>query len=288
VYSVHGARVGCYRKRTILLTGAAGKIAVHLRPALREIAPCLRLVDFRRIQDIAAGETFMQGDLALPAFAARATKGVDAIVHLSAAPQNASFNSLYEANIVATFNLFEAARHFGVERIVFASTMHVMGFYEHSEAFDEDSPPRPDSHYAVSKIFGEAMARLYAEKHGLRVACLRIAGVTPTEAEAEPGNWVAVEDLCALVRIGLEHPDLRFAVFHAIADYEDAPRRASAARRYGFVPRKAQETFAAFQARARTWWPSDRIAHSRLGATFASQDYSALPTGTSTAKNSKF
>jgi uronate dehydrogenase len=232
----------------------------------------------------------MRGDLASPAFAARAVEGVDAIVHFSAASENASFKTLHEANIVATFNLFEAARQFGVERIVFASTMHVMGFYEHSEAFDEDSPPRPDSHYAVSKIFGEAMAHLYAEKHGLRVACLRIAGVTPSESEAEPGNWVAAEDLCALVRIGIEHPDLRFAVFHAIADYEDAPLRASAARRYGFVPRKAQESFAAFQARAKTWWPSDRIAHSRLGATFASQDYSAPPTGAgnSTARNPKF
>ena len=33
---------------------------------------------------------------------------------------------------------------------------------------------RPDSRYGVSKVFGEAVGALYADKHGLGVTCLRI------------------------------------------------------------------------------------------------------------------
>jgi uronate dehydrogenase len=85
-----------------------------------------------------------------------------------------------------------------------------------------------------------------------------------------------------LVRIGLEHPDLRFALIHALADYEGAPLRSSIAQRCGFAPRTPKESFAAALARAKAWWPSDGVAQSRLGATFASEDYTAAPTGTGT------
>lgn len=265
------------RLRTLLVTGAAGHVASCLRPGLREMFPRLRLVDIRPVANLAPVEEFMRADLSAPGVAERAVAGVDAIVHLAAVAKEAPFEMLHDANIIATYNLFEAARRQGVRRIVFTSTMHVMGFYRRDEPFDEQSPLRPDSRYAVSKAFGEALARLYADKHGLRVVCLRIGHLMPTEDEAEPGNWASPEDLLSLVRIGLEHPDLRFEVFHVIANYEGAPVRMSSATRYGFVPRRATETFARTLARARSAWPSDSVAQMSQGATFASAEYSGAP-----------
>ncbi len=99
----------------------------------------------------------------------------------------------------------------------------------------------------------------------------------PTEDEAEPGNWASPEDLLSLVRIGLEHPDIRFEVFHAIANYEGSPVRMSSATRYGFVARRAAESFAKTLARASSAWPSDSVAQMRQGATFASTEYSGTP-----------
>ena len=72
-------------------------------------------------------------------------------------------------------------------------------------------PVRPDSRYGVSKAFGEAIGALYAYKHGLRVACLRIGnfGDTPVDVR-RLSIWLKPEDLVQLIRIGLEHPDLRY------------------------------------------------------------------------------
>ena len=64
--------------------------------------------------------------------------------------------------------LFELGRH-GVRRIVYASSIHTVGFYPTTERIDAEAPLRPDSYYGVSKIFGESLARLYVDKAGLEL-----------------------------------------------------------------------------------------------------------------------
>jgi uronate dehydrogenase len=71
--------------KTILITGAAGDIGTHLRRELRgEYA--LRLSDRRPIKKMAPGETFVRADLTRLAEMRKATRGVDAIVHLGGYP----------------------------------------------------------------------------------------------------------------------------------------------------------------------------------------------------------
>jgi nucleoside-diphosphate-sugar epimerase len=58
--------------------------------------------------------------------------------------------------------------------VVFASSNHAVGFYPRHHRIGTDVTARPDSRYGVSKVFGEAVGALYADKHGLGVTCLRI------------------------------------------------------------------------------------------------------------------
>jgi nucleoside-diphosphate-sugar epimerase len=130
-----------------------------------------------------------------PAFA-----GVDAVVHLAAASSvDAPWDDVLADNITGTYNVFEAAREHGVRKVVFASSNHVVGMYEVEGApaiydladrrlCEPLTPVRPDSLYGVSKVFGEALGRLYADRHGMDVVCLRIGSVRedddPTRGQA--------------------------------------------------------------------------------------------------------
>ena len=148
----------------VLMTGAAGEIGSLLREAWRGALPAVRLIDRRDLGEAAAGEEVVQLDLADFPRLHSASEGADVVVHLAAIPSEDEFPRLVEANVVATYNVFEAARQAGVRRVVFASTNHVTGFYRWSERVSPADPVRPDSMYAVTKVFGDAVGRLYADK----------------------------------------------------------------------------------------------------------------------------
>ncbi len=159
----------------VLLTGAAGGVGGHLR---RELAGRyrLRLSDLRAPADAGDAE-FVQADLADPDAVRRAVAGVDAIIHLGGFSVESDWRTILDANIVGTHTLYEAARQEGVRRVVFASSNHAVGFYDRAETIDHRVFPRPDSRYGLSKAFGEALARLYADKYGVQSMCIRIGNV---------------------------------------------------------------------------------------------------------------
>ena len=95
-------------------------------------------------------------------------------MHLGGLADEADFHDLAEVNVVGTFHVLEAARRAGVRRVVYASSNRVSGFYPTATRVDVGMPPRPDGLYAVSKVAGEALARLYADKFGLQVASIRV------------------------------------------------------------------------------------------------------------------
>ena len=91
-------------------------------------------------------------------------------------------------NIIGTRNVFEAARLAGVAKVVFASSNHVVGGYEveagaqlyalkDRRVYSESSEVRPDSLYGASKVFGEALGRMYSDQYGIKVVCLRLGTV---------------------------------------------------------------------------------------------------------------
>jgi len=115
--------------KSILITGAAGDVGTHLR---RELAGkyTLLLSDIKPVSNLAAGETFLRGDVAKMSDVLRVTRGVDAIVHLGGFSVEGPWEVILRANIIGCYNLFEAACSNGVKRVLFASSNHATGFYK--------------------------------------------------------------------------------------------------------------------------------------------------------------
>ena len=164
--------------KTILITGAAGDVGTHLR---RELAAKYRIraSDLRDLAVKFKGQKFMRADISKFADALKITKGVDAIVHLGGYSVEGPWEGILSANIVGCYNVFEAARRNGVKRILFPTSNHAVGFYPRSQTIDHRVTIKPDSRYGVSKVFGEALGSLYADKYGMQVYCMRIGNVGP-------------------------------------------------------------------------------------------------------------
>jgi uronate dehydrogenase len=230
----------------ILLTGAAGRIGSSLRAPLRTAASELRLTDVAPLEPEAPNETVYRADLTDFAAICSAAEGVEAVVHLGAEAGEATFEELAAANLTGCYNVFEAARLAGVKRVVFASSNHATGFYPVDQRLIGDEPTRPDSFYGVTKVYGEALGRLYHDKFGLEVACLRIG--TFRERPTEPRmlhTWLSAPDGTRLVVACLTSPALGFAIVYGVSDNRRAWWSTEPARRLGYVPEDDAEAFAA-------------------------------------------
>ena len=175
--------------KNILITGAAGLIGNTLREALRGVYPLLRLSDIRSLDTPLAGEECIAADLGDIAAVSAIMRGIDCVVHLGGVPREAPWDAILNTNIAGTYNVFEAARLASVKRLIPASSNHVIGYYRTNKSVGVDESPRPDSRYGVSKVFGEALGRLYADKHGMSVACLRIGSFRQQSRRGVPRRW---------------------------------------------------------------------------------------------------
>src|SRR5215203_5116444 len=164
--------------KTILITSAAGDVGTHLR---RELAGkyVLKVSDLRPLKKISTDEDFVRADISKFSDALRITKGVDAVIHLGGYSVEGPWDAILNANIVGCHNMFEAARVNGVRRFLFPSSNHAVGFYRRKKTIDHRVYPKPDGRYGVSKVFGEALASLYADKYDMQVLCIRLGNVNP-------------------------------------------------------------------------------------------------------------
>ena len=262
--------------KKVLVTGAAGGIGTRLRKLLKGVYPHLRWSDIRKPDDLAAGEDFVVADLTNLAAVEKIVDGIDGIVHLGGHSTEGSWDTILQANIVGCYNVFEAAYRHGVKRVVFASSNHAVGFYPRDKRIGINTPVRPDSRYGVSKAFGEALGAMYADKHGLRVTCLRIGnfGDAPVD-KRRMAIWLKPEDLVALIRIGLEHADIRYEIFYGVSDNADSWWDNSNARRFGYHPQGQAEPFRASAMVAQSKLPPDPVGDRFQGGTYCSDEYDA-------------
>ena len=231
-------------KKNVLITGAAGAIGGFLR---RELGAryALRLSDLKPITDLGDHEKYMQADIAHMKDALAITKGMDAIVHLGGFSVEGPWETILEANIVGLYNVFEAARRNKVKRILFATSNHAVGFYRRSQKIDHRVYPKPDSRYGVSKVFGEALGSLYADKYGMEVFNMRIGNVNPEPLDKRRLSiWISPRDMAQLVTIGIEHPDVRFEIVYGISGNKRAWYDNSNATRLGYKPQDDSEKWA--------------------------------------------
>ena len=232
----------------VLITGAGGNIGRTLRALLQGRYALLRLIDIAPQAPAQAGEEVATVDIGDAAALDAAMRGIDCVIHLAGVPEEDSWERILPANIMGCYNVFEAARRQGVRRVVFASSNHAVGFHRRETFIDTAVQPRPDGRYGVSKVFGEAVGRLYADKYGLSVACLRIGSFRPSDRPSESRHlltWISHRDMAQLAARCVEHPAYHFVVVYGVSNnlrnrWDNTP-----ARFLGYRPQDDAETFAA-------------------------------------------
>ena len=251
---------------TVVITGSGGRIGALLRGAL---APSYQLRGIDRIPTPGLADAVVASltdlDAILPAF-----KGADAVVHLAADPRHTPeiwWDTLIPDNVVATANVFEAARRGGVRRVVFFSSMHVCGMYENDPPWSGIAsgnytgldpttvplvtaamPTRPDGPYAVSKIFGESLGQYYAEAHGMEVVVVRLGTVGRDDRPGRDArsfvSWLSHRDLAQLTQRALAAPAITYETVFGASDNTwkiyDTPRARTV---LGYAPQDDAERF---------------------------------------------
>jgi uronate dehydrogenase len=259
----------------VLITGAGGGIGRALRETLRGVYPILRLSDRVPLAPARTGEEVDRTDIADMKAVERMVAGIDGIVHLGGISGENTWETILEGNIIGLYNVFEAARRAGVKRIVMATSNHAVGFYRRDHKIDHTVLPRPDSRYGVSKAFSEALASLYADKHGIGFLLTRIGnfGERPID-KRRLAIWISPRDYTQLVRIGLEHPDIRCEIVYGVSGNQRSWYDNSNAYRLGYRPQDDSEPYAT-EVLAAEPAGADPIAERYQGGTFCAAEYTA-------------
>ena len=176
------------KDKSILVTGGAGFIGSHLVERLllenevtvidnfssgkREfLAPYLDNPDFLHLE----------GDVRDAGLAEKAMEGKDMVFHLSANPDvklGAENTSVHlEQNVLATYNLLEAMRKTGVQRIAFTSTSTVYGEATKVPTPEDYGPLLPISLYGASKLSCEALISSYCHTFDMQSWIYRFANI---------------------------------------------------------------------------------------------------------------
>lgn len=229
---------------TVLITGAAGGVGSFLRQGLPGLGWQLRCLDL--VQPAATGGLdWVTGDVTDAALLDQAMSEITAVIHLAGIPVEDTFAKLMHANIDGTYQVFAAAQRAGVSRVLYASSNHAVGSHLATEPLADDAPVRPDSLYGVTKAFGEALGRLYADRYGMAVACLRIGSCfeRPTSVR-HLATWLSPGDAVRLADALLRSPDLTYATVNGISGNTRSTWSLDTARALGYQPADDAERYA--------------------------------------------
>lgn len=233
--------------KKILLLGAAGRIGSLLRTHLPSCLNNTALVaaDIVPLIPLNSSEETVQLDILDIDSLESAMEGVECVIHLAGIPEERTFNTLLEPNIQGTYNVFEAAHRTKVQRVIYASSIHAIGFHPLNSDHNTNTVLRPSSYYGLTKAFGELVGSLYADKYGLSVICLRIGSFVPHPTNAHHLSiWLSYDDTIELFRSAIEAPDIKFAVAYGISANERSPISKSESSLIHFLPTDNAETYA--------------------------------------------
>ncbi|WP_221090693.1 NAD-dependent epimerase/dehydratase family protein [Deinococcus aquaedulcis] len=263
---------------TILITGAAGEVGTALRQQLRDFLPAgeyiLRLSDHRDLGVAGDGEELAPADLTDMAQVQAAMQGVDAVIHLGGIANEHTYERIRDVNMDGTYHVLEAARQAGVKRVAFASSIHTVGFYPR-EPIGPDVPVRPDTYYGVSKVFGEALGRMYVDRFGLEFVSVRICSFQPQPRDARHlSTWLSPRDAAQLFARAVTAPDVGFLVVAGISGNTRRWMTPEGWDVLGYEPQDDAEDYAP-QVEHLHGDPSD-ITEQRQGGIFVDSTYTGL------------
>ena len=172
----------------ILITGGAGFIGTHLAERLVERAPLVLFDNLRRNSLDGTPHLrhhpqveFQQGDVLDRAQLAKASKGVETVLHLAAIAGVSSYYAqpleTLRVNLLGTVNVLEAAVAAGVRRVVYLSTSEVFGpeaLWVDEQAYHKLGGVSDRRWvYATSKLASEQFVMRYGEAYDMGCTILR-------------------------------------------------------------------------------------------------------------------
>jgi UDP-glucose 4-epimerase len=192
------------RGKTILVIGGAGFIGSHVVDELlqEDVKQIIVYDNFARgvgenleeaLRDPRVRIFEVGGDILHADILAQAMRESDQVVHLAALWLLQCYEyprAAFEVNIRGTFNVLEACRDRGIERLVYSSSASVYGDAV-EVPMTEDHPFNNRTFYGATKIAGEAMCRAFADRYGLPYAGLRYMNVYGARQDYK-GTYIAV------------------------------------------------------------------------------------------------
>ena len=261
-------------KKKVALSGAGGNVGRILRVELQKRGVDLRSAGGSKpLEPLHAGEDVMHGDLKDPAVVDRLLDGVDVLVHLAGTSVERPLPEIIQNNLVALHEVYEGARRHKVGRIVFASSNHAFGMYAPEDKLKLNAAFRPDGFYGLSKVWGEAMARMYWDKHGIEGVSLRI-GTTmgrPPENFRQLSTWMGDDDLVQLVMRSIEAENVGYCDVWGISANTRAYYDLSEGNAIGYAPTQNAEQWAETILAQPN--PLDPVAQRFQGGQFVTIDY---------------
>ncbi|MEP6701430.1 MAG: NAD(P)-dependent oxidoreductase [Betaproteobacteria bacterium] len=269
----------------VALSGASGTMGKILRVELQKRGVNLRSAGGRtRLTPMHEGEDVMHGDLRDPAVVDQLLRGVDVLINLAGTSLERPLPELIDNNLIGLHQIYEGARRNRVRRVVFASSNHAFGMHSVNDKLTLDAPFRPDSFYGLSKVWGEAMARMYWDKHGIEGISMRIGTAfgRPPETFRQLSTWFGTEDLVELMMGCITTPDVGYMAVWGVSNNTRSYWDNTGAEKLGYRPRQNSEEFAAEILRQPN--PLDPIAQQYQGGAFVTEDFTPFEQRPSSGK----
>jgi len=194
--------------KTVLITGGAGNLG---RLVANELAPDYRVVLFDRYPPDKVAIPwdcefpFLLGDQTIFEDCVRAISNAkpDVIVHNGAITHDSDIHdgkmnrpkfrmfqpedNTMKINVMGTYYMMDAARRFGVKKIIFGSSFYVLGlgfriskdpYQVEYLPIDENHPNRPEDTYSTSKVIGEEIVESFCRSYGMKGIAFRYMGIS--------------------------------------------------------------------------------------------------------------
>ena len=231
-------------KNKVLVTGASGHLGGMLFRSLANLGYKKIIGTDIKKKNIQKNQKFILADLKNIKATIKMTRGIYAIVHFGAIPVEDTQPNILHNNIIGTYNLFEAARINKVKRIIFASSNHAIGFHRRKLKLNQHSNQRPDSHYGLSKAFGEQLSRFYADKFNIKSMCIRIGScLKKPEDRRHLSTWISYGDLTQLVDIGIKNKIIHHEIVYGVSRNKKSWWNNSRAYQLGYKPGDSADKF---------------------------------------------
>jgi len=171
----------------VLLTGSSGTVARPVSKALHERGHFIRGFDRAPAPDDRPLDEQYIGDITSEAKLLDAAKDIDTIMHFACAANDQPFlGALMPVNIAGTYNVYEVARRLQIKRVVMpSSAMAAWGLPWNQRKVTMDEGAKPTTHYGLTKVYAEHLARMYHELHGIESVLIRLGWVPQDKANME-------------------------------------------------------------------------------------------------------